>query len=198
MGDFNYDILSRKGAVLNKIFGNFEMDSKLELDDTTTKNYTQIDVIFANFSNISTGVYSSYRTTTNSNPVQPVIQQPIIHQHPAIQEPVVRQQLVVQQPTIVAPPVIQQRPVVVQPIVAPPIIPISNSQAQQIIQAAAPNRNDLYMEIIEPGRELDNFTIDVFIDTLVLRKFPGYTMQPIVFAQNTARYRATPNNRDDI
>lgn len=57
MGDFNFDI-SQKGQFLINILNKHNLISKL--NEPTTKNNTIIDVIFADFPNITAGAYESY------------------------------------------------------------------------------------------------------------------------------------------
>lgn len=56
IGDFNFDISEKD--TLTKFMNNFNMQSIL--DEVTTDNNTQIDVVFANFQHIQAGAYESY------------------------------------------------------------------------------------------------------------------------------------------
>lgn len=57
MGDFNFDI-SQEGSSLKSTLAKFNLISKF--NGPTTKDDTQIDVVFADFSRIVPGAYESY------------------------------------------------------------------------------------------------------------------------------------------
>lgn len=195
VGDFNLNILSDAGATLTKIFENFQMESKLDAGSTTTKYDTQIDVIFANFAHIITGVYSSYfsdhdvifamlldpstNPTANPDPL------------PSVQPPQTNQ------------PIDQNRAQTIIDDFGNYIFDSDdnndNETDDQIIQAAAPTRQEMLNDILTPNTELDTFTVDNFLTNLVPQHFPSYNMIQTTLVHNTSTtYGPVQDNRNDI
>lgn len=73
-----------------------------------------------------------------------------------------------------------------------------DTEIDRLYQIAAPNINEMIALIETREQELDNFTIDYFIETLVRNQFPSYNMQPVAYVQQQHRYRVAPDNIDDI
>lgn len=59
MGDFNFDSTIANNP-LNRIMLKFGMQSRLKSTDVTTNYNTQIDVVYTNFKNVTSGTYESY------------------------------------------------------------------------------------------------------------------------------------------
>ena len=203
LGDFNFDLL-RSGKGLTATLSKFGMSSKLEPEEITTKNNTQIDVVFANFQNIVAGVYDSY--FSDHYPIfcmclddQKAKPKANLTSYESGKKNLSKNENIIE----------ETKEIITSPCrnLCFPVENVSDSNDEslrldkdnplELIRIARENM-DMISEIRDINQRLTNFTVDYFLEELVKQQFPTYMMQPTVFAQAVKHYQPAPSDFDDI
>lgn len=203
MGDFNFD-LTQKGNNLKSLMRNFNMESRLGENESTTTNNTQIDVVFTDFPNVIAGTYESY--FSDHKPIYCMITDKTI----AID---LIQNIQTQPDRAQSPPNFEipdfsdddysldfnyENDGAASPISILSGSPLPDDEIDRLIENAGLQMAQMIDEIWTERCELSNFTIDYFIEHIVRNQFAQYNMQLTQYTQFPNRYTVASNDRDDI